>query len=82
MTRFYQPLDLETKKFNNWYSKEISKQSENGKPLADVDVKLRLSTLKPIHAGWIVDFYNYITLGEGRKVIENGWKASGIADTV
>jgi len=50
--------------------------------LEDVDVKLRLSTLKPIHAGWIVDFYNYITSEEGRKVVESGWQAAGIADAV
>ena len=91
MTRFYQPLDLTVngnakrfmaKKFNNWYSEEISKQLESGKALEDVDVKLRLSTLKPIHAGWIVDFYNYITSEEGRKVIESGWEAAGIADAI
>ena len=45
-------------------------------------MKLRLSTLKPIHAGWIVDFYNYITSEEGRKVIESGWEAAGIADAI
>ena len=91
MTRFYQPLDLTVngnakrfmaKKFNNWYSEKISEQLESGKCLEDVDVKLRLSTLKPIHAGWIVDFYNYITSEEGRKVIESGWQAAGIADAV
>ena len=70
------------KKFNKWYSEEISKQLESGKSLEDVDVKLRLSTLKPIHAGWIVDFYNYITSEEGRKVIESGWEAAGIADAI
>ena len=46
MTRFYQPLDLTVngnakrfmaKKFNKWYSEEISKQLESGKSLEDVD---------------------------------------------
>ena len=27
-------------------------------------------------------FYNYITSGEGKKVIESGWEAAGIADAV
>ena len=67
MTKFYQPLDLTAngsakrfmaKKFNGWYSDQITEQLESGKALEDVDVKLRLSILKPLHAGWVVDFYN------------------------
>ena len=91
MTKFYQPLDLTVngsakrfmgKKFNGWYSDQITQQLESGKSLEDVDVKLRLSILKPIHAEWVVDFYNYMTSDDGKKVIENGWLASGIADAV
>ena len=44
------PNDLLAKKFNNWYSEQISQQLESGKSLEEVDVKLRLSTLKtPTH---------------------------------
>ena len=91
MTKFYQPLDLTVngsakrfmaKKFNGWYSDQITQQLESGKTLEDVDVKLCLSILKPLHAGWVVDLYNYMTSADGKKVIENGWVASGIADTV
>ena len=91
MTKFYQPLDLTVngsakrfmaKKFNGWYSDQITEQLESGKALEDVDVKLRLSILKPLHAGWVVDFYNYMTSADGKKLIENGWVASGIADAV
>ena len=91
MTRYYQPLDLTVngsakrfmaKKFNGWYSDQITQQLESGKALEEVDVKLRLSTLKPLHAGWIVDFYNYITSADGEKVTNNGWDAAGIADAI
>ena len=81
MTKFYQPLDLtfnESAKRQN----QITEQLESGKALEDVDVKLRLSILKPLHAGWVVDFYNYMTSADGKKLIENGWVASGIADAV
>ena len=70
MTKFYQPLDLRVngyakrfiaKKFNGWYSNQISKQLEDGKCLEEVDIKFRLSILKSLHAGWVVDFYNHIT---------------------
>ena len=76
MTRFYQPLGLTVngsakrflaKKFNGWYSKQISDELESGKSLEEIDVKLRLSTLKPLHAGWIVDLFNYMTSAEGKK---------------
>ena len=82
MTRFYQPLDLTVngsakrflaKKFNGWYSQQISDELESGKSLEEIDAKLRLSTLKPLHAGWIVDLCNYII---------NGWKTAGIHDAL
>ena len=44
--------------------------------------KAVLAILKPLHAGWVVDLYNYMTSADGKKVIENEWVASGIADAV
>ena len=91
MTRFYQPLDLTVngaakrfiaKKFNGWYCDQISSELEAGTPIGEIDVKLRLSILKPLHAGWVVDFYNHITSAAGKSVIENGWKAAGIFDAI
>ena len=55
------------KKFNGWYSQQISDELESGKSLEEIDVKLRLSTLKPLHAGWIVDLLNYMTSPKGKK---------------
>ena len=72
MTKFYQPLDLTvngfvkrfmSRKFNGWYTDQVSKQMDNGVKLEDIDVKLRLSTLKPLHAGWLVDLYNHYDVG-------------------
>ena len=91
MTRFYQPLDLTVngsakrflaKKFNGWYSQQIAEKLDLGVSLEDIDVKLRLSTLKPLHAGWVVDFYNHVTSAEGKKIVLNGWKAAGIYDAL
>ena len=91
MTRFYQPLDLTVngsakrflaKKFNGWYSQQISDELESGKSLEEIYVKLRLSTLKPLHAGWIVDLFNYMTSAEGKIIIINGWKTAGIHDAL
>ena len=91
MTKFYQPLDLSVngyakrflaKKFNEWYSSEITKQLDEGASLEEVNVKLRLSVLKPLHAGWLIDFYNQMTSEEGKKVIHSGWRAAGIRDAL
>ena len=62
------------KKINGWCSDQISEELQSGIPFEDIDVKLRLSNLKPLHAGWVVDFYNFIML--------NGGKAAGIYDAI
>ena len=59
MTGQLQPLDLTVsgyakkyckKKFNEWYMEQISKQLDSGKPIDEIEVKLQLTTLKPLHA--------------------------------
>ena len=91
MTGFYQPLDVKvnryckkflTKKFTNWYAGQLSKKLEKGIKLDEANVKLLLSTLKPLHAGWIVDFYNEMTTPNGMDIIENGWRFSGIQEAI
>lgn len=70
MTHFFQPLDLtvigEAKrfmkdKFTAWYSNEVKQQIESGGDTTDVNVDLRLTVLKPLHAVWLVDLYNHLT---------------------
>ena len=91
MTHFYQPLDLTVdgsakrsiaKKFSSWYSQQIFDELESGKPLEEINIKLHHSTLKPLHAAWAVDFYNYIASAEGKEVVINGWKSAGIYEAL
>ena len=91
MTHIYQPLDLTVnrstkaffkRKFTEWYSQEIHKQLEEGKKIDQVDVVLRLSVLKPLHAKWIIEFYNDMTSGKGKDVIANGWKSAGMMEAL
>ena len=51
-------------------------------PLEKVGVKLRLSVIKPIDAHWMVELYNHMTTGEGKKNIMSGWRAAAIQDAV
>lgn len=44
-------------KFTAWYSEEVQKQINpgNGDANGEVNVDLRLTALKPLHASWLVD---------------------------
>ena len=64
MTGQLQPLNLTVngyakkyckKKFNEWYMQQITKQLDSGKPTDEIEVKLQLTTLKPLHAEWLTD---------------------------
>ena len=55
---------------------------DNDTNIDDIEIGLQLSKMKPLHAGWIVEFYNFMTTAQGKEIIDNGWKAAGIADTV
>ena len=91
MTNLFQSLDLTVndsgkafikKKFTEWYSFSISKQLEEGKSIEDIDVALKLSILKPLHAKGINDFYDYINSEKGHKITSNGLKATFITEEI
>ena len=91
MTKFYQPLDLTVNGFakhvmarnlNDWYTELVSAQLDKGVNIDKIDIKLRFSLKKPLHAVWLVDFYSQMTSGEEKKVIDSGWISSGIKDAI
>lgn len=91
MTNLFQPLDLTVnrsfkammkRKFTEWYSKEITEELEKGTPLEDIDIKLKLSILKPLHANWLVDAFDFFTSPEGKDIILKGWEKAGITNAV
>ena len=78
MAKYYQVSELTVNKyakafirknFNEWHAKETHCQLDVGIPLEEVDVKLWLSVMKPIHAHWMVELYNHIPTGGGKKNI-------------
>ena len=63
ITYLIQPLELtvnsyskilSNRKFSEWFPLQIIKQFNDGKGLHDIDVPLKLSLLKPLHAQWLV----------------------------
>ena len=61
-------------KFRDWYSEQVQHQLSEGKEMTPVDLKM--STMKPLGARWLVSLYDYIT--ENGSVVENGFKAAGL----
>ena len=83
MTHFFQPLDLTVngsaknfmkKAFITYYSNEVQAQLKSGKELESVEVDLHLTAIKPLHAQWLVNLYNFFTTTEGRSIVVKGWK--------
>ena len=58
------------------------KQLDDGKELHDINIDFKLSKLKPLHAEWLVELYNQMSMAEGQKIIHSAWKASGITEAM
>ena len=83
MTHLFQPLDLTVnghckaflkRKFAQWFAQQLYKQLSLGKRVEDIEMKFRLTEIKPIYAKWITQFHDYMSTEDGSKVIINGWK--------
>ena len=46
----------------------------------DVNVSLKLSVIKPLHAKWIVDLCN--TLKDDKEMVINSFRSAGITEAV
>ena len=82
-----QPLDISGNKvfkdeishqFTTWYAEKISASLKSGSKPEKVDLKL--STLKPIHARWLLAAYDKFK--SSPKAIQTGWDKSGITSAV
>ena len=91
LTAHYQPLDCTTnkwakdftkRKFSTWYAKQIRDNVEKGISLEEIDVNFQLTTMKPLHAHWMIELYDHLTSPSGKDIIINGWKQSGIFDAI
>ena len=86
LTHFFQPLDLTVngaekklarKEFIQYYSTAVQQQLQSGK---EIEVDLRMSVIKTLHAQWLVNIYFYFTSAtHGRDIILKGWKKTGIS---
>ena len=70
------------RRFTEWYSQGIWKELESGQELNDFDTKLTLTILKPLHASWLADLYNYLTSQKRAEIIFNGRESFGITEAI
>ena len=91
LTYLFQPLNVQggpngyvkrfvKKKFMLWYSDQVIRALDEGKDIKDVEISLKLSIVKPLHAKWLIEMYNHMTSSEGRDICLKGWKVAGILD--
>ena len=85
----FQPLDLSVSKaaksfiqnkYNDWFANQVFTQLQNGKDPTDVKISSRLSGLKPIHARWIVDWYDHVI--KENEMIVRGFNSAVISEDV
>ena len=83
MTQLFQPLDLTVNKhcksylkrlFSEWYTQADQESVSLGKKVEEIKMEFRLTTFKPLHAKWFVEYYNEFRSEKGSSVIVNGWK--------
>ena len=69
-------------KKGKWQKLQERGQKSEGKEVEQIDVKLTLTTSKPIHAKWLVDFYNHMTTPDWEQVISSDWSVAGITNAL
>ena len=70
------------KKFSEWYGRQILHTLENGCKVMDAKVIVKFTIMKPLHAKWLPEFYNYINSSDGQEITCNDWLRAGITDTL
>ena len=78
MINLFQPVDLTVnrtvkilikRKLTEWHSLQVTKQLDSGKSCGEIEVKLLLSTFKPLHTSWVFELHNYLTSTWGKKLL-------------
>ena len=50
--------------------------------MEEVDIDLKLSVLKPLHASWLIELFDHMTSPDGKAVSLKVWEVAGITDAV
>ena len=90
MAHLFQPLDLTVngyfkqfvkRKFVEWYSNNVARALDDGQDLESIVIDFKLP-IKPLHAKWVTEGYDYITSSIGTIIYLRGWKKSEYKETL
>ena len=60
------------KGFLTWYADEVKRKIEEGMTTDSIEVNFNFTLIKPIHAMWLIEMFNFLTSEEeGRATILN-----------
>ena len=88
-TNLFQPLDISVnkgtkrflvEKYQDWYASQVTSQLERGFSPHDVKVDVKLTTVKPLHAAWVVQYYK--KMQDSKSTIISGFRSALITETV
>ena len=66
--------------FTKWYSGKVCDAVKKGLPVEEIEIDLRLSHIKPLHAKWLVTGFKSLQDSKGK--ILSAWETSGILPAV
>ena len=87
-TNLFQSLDISvnkeakgflSNKYEDWYRIQVSKQLEKGVEPHDIKIDVILTKLKPLHAGWVMDYHKEIQ--SFSSVVKSGFQKANILET-
>ena len=88
-TNMFQPLDISVNKnakcfivdkYQDWYAERVLQQLNRGVAAHDVKVDVKLSTMKPLHAKWIIETYHH--LKRSKQIVISGFRKAHITKAV
>uniref|UniRef100_A0A0L8IGK7 DDE-1 domain-containing protein n=1 Tax=Octopus bimaculoides TaxID=37653 RepID=A0A0L8IGK7_OCTBM len=62
------------------YADEVTSQLNSGKPVDNINVDLKLSIVKPLHAKWVLSSFDCTS--KHKNILLQGWKDTGIPNFV
>ena len=69
-------------KFCERYYTQVNQSLDTGKGINEIEVPLKFSILKSLHAKWFVEMSNHMVEEDGKKVCMKGWEKAGIKKAV
>ena len=95
LTYLFKPLDAQggpngyakrfiKKKFTLSYADQVQRAMDGNRfrLMEEIDIELKLSVLKPLHASWLIELFDHMTSPAGTAVSLKGWEVADITDAV